>query len=290
MPDAYTHLRTARHALALSGGALPCKIAFLAGANGPDPFLFYRFWQHHPDPDLPALAQRLHREKAGLFLLNLAELADTPAQRSYAAGFVIHNTLDSLVHPYLAALTAPGGPCSAAGGHCRWEAGLDCTLSFWDAGRRMPLRDETAPPLRTAQLGETAALLVSAVQLTYGQQLPFAAVVDAFTHFRLAHWFFRSRFGVKKGMARLIDLGLGRPGFVSSHMQPARLRTPPPSSWTDPYTGRSRSGGLTALITAAEDRGAQRLRALQLYWAGSLSEAALAAQLGSASYETGLDC
>lgn len=290
MPDAYAHLRTARHALLLSGQAVASQDAFLAGANGPDPFFSYRFWERRPAVDLPALGQRLHTERAGEFLLALARRSSTPVQRSYTAGFVLHNTLDSLVHPYVAFLTQEGAPYGRPQGHGYCEAALDTALWRMDFGSSVaPLR-EVCPPLITSELGEVAALLRDAVAEVFGIELPFVALCDSFSHFSLVRRFFRSRFGFKKLAARGIDAALRRPGFASSHMQPRRPAAGIPDAWTDPYTGTPHRGGFSALLAEAEETGAERLRALCRYWDGALEEQALAQVLGRASYDTGLPC
>lgn len=290
MPDAYAHLRTARHAMVLSGYTLPSQNAFLAGANGPDPFFSYRFWESKPTVDLPALAQRLHTERAGEFLLAMARRALSPAQRSYAAGFVMHNTLDSLVHPYVAFLTQKGAVYDRPCGHGYCESALDTALWHLDFGGGIaPLR-EVCPPLITGELGEVAALLRETVDEVFGIQLPFVAICDSFSHFSLVRWFFRSRFGFKKLIARGIDAVLRKPGFASSHMQPRRPAKGIPNQWINPYTGTLLRGGFSSLLAAAEKTGAARIRALCLYWDGALTEDELKKVLGSASYDTGLPC
>ena len=42
MPEAYTHIRIARAALAQSGEHAPSTAAYEMGANGPDPLFAYR--------------------------------------------------------------------------------------------------------------------------------------------------------------------------------------------------------------------------------------------------------
>ncbi len=290
MPDAYAHLRTARHALLLSEQEIPSLNAFLAGANGPDPFFSYRFWERSPTVDLPALGQRLHTERAGDFLLALVRRAATPVQRSYAAGFVLHNTLDSLVHPYVAFLTQNGAVYGRPQGHGYCEAALDTALWRLDFGSSVaPLRD-VCPPLITSELGEVAALLRDAVAEVFGVELPFVAICDSFSHFSLVRWFFRSRFGFKKLAARGIDAALRRPGFATSHMRPRRPAAEIPDTWTDPYTGLVHQGGFSALLAEAEETGAERIRALSRYWDGALGERELGKALGRASYDTGLPC
>lgn len=290
MPDAYAHLRTARHALLLSGQTLEAQNAFLAGANGPDPFFSYHFWNSHPVVDLPALGQRMHTERAGDFLLTLARLARTPAQRGYAAGFVMHNTLDSLVHPYVAFLTQKGAVYGRAQGHGYCESALDTALWQLDAGSGIAPLSAVCPPLVTRELGEVAALLRDAIAQVFDVDLPFVAICDSFSHFSLVRWFFRSRFGFKKLISRLIDAVLRKPGFSHCHMQPRRLSAELPDAWANPYTGILQEGGFPALFAAAEETGAKRLRALCLYWEGALGEPDLSKALGSASYDTGLPC
>ena len=290
MPDAYTHLRTARHAAALAGIEPPVLPAFLAGANGPDPLFVYRFWDPHPTVDLPALGQRMHREKAGAFLAALSRLAQTPAQRSYAAGFVMHNTLDSLAHPYVALITQKGGVYDIPQGHSYFESALDTALWRLDFGHGLPSSRQSAPVLSGPDLAQVASLLQNAIAEVYGEQIPFLALLDCFSHFSLARWFFRSPLGGKKLIAHAIDLALHRKRFSHSHMLPGRLRRGLPEEWTDPYTGRLHQGGIRRILAQAEQTGADRLQALHRYWSGELGPDALSGALGNASYDTGLPC
>ena len=45
MPEAYTHIRTARRTLAQSGAPAPDTPAYEMGANGPDPLFAYHVLQ-----------------------------------------------------------------------------------------------------------------------------------------------------------------------------------------------------------------------------------------------------
>lgn len=301
MPEAYAHIRTARHAAALCGYAPEVPAAFCAGANGPDPLFYYRFWSARPAPaapdapglpapDLPALAARLHREQAGAFLLALARLAVTPAQRSYAAGFAVHHALDARAHPYVAAVDADGGPYAGPGGHCRYEAALDTALYRRDWGGSCAPLSLTAPPLLTDQLGEVCALLRQAIAAVYGEQVPFSCLVDTFFDFRRLHRLLRSPLGFNRLLVRLLDAAQRSPHPIAVHVQPQRLRPGLPDDWRDPFDGSARSGGIAAILAAAENEAAGALRALRGYWDGSADGAALAAALGNASYSTGLPC
>ena len=124
----------------LQGLSRLCCPAFLAGANGPDPLFVYRFWDPHPTVDLPALGSGCTAKRRGAFLAALSRLAQTPAQRSYAAGFVMHNTLDSLAHPYVALITQKGGVYDIPQGHSYFESALDTALWRWTSGMGCPPR------------------------------------------------------------------------------------------------------------------------------------------------------
>lgn len=293
MPDAYVHIRTARAALLQSGCTLRCTPAYEMGANGPDPLFSYQVLSSRPSPDLYALAERLHSEKAGEFLMALATLARGDIQRSFAAGFVLHNTLDSLAHPYVSFLCdAENGIYHIPNGHCFYEAALDCALYREDVGnpRAVLPVSEACPALAPAELGEVTALLQRAVFAVFGEDMPFLALSDSYRWFYWVHRSFRSRYGAKKLLARLLDAVLRKPGFAQSHMQPCKLKPGLPSEWTDPFTGNTHTGGMEAILVQAEQAGSERLRALSGYWKGEISRDTLASALGSASYNTGLPC
>ena len=62
MPEAYTHIRIARAALAQSGEHAPSTAAYEMGANGPDPLFAYHVLQSAKKCpyDLAALGERMH--------------------------------------------------------------------------------------------------------------------------------------------------------------------------------------------------------------------------------------
>ena len=98
----------------------------------------------------------------------------------------------------------------------------------------------------------------------FGIQLPFVAICDSFSHFSLVRWFFRSRFGFKKLIARGIDAVLRKTRFASSHMQPCHPAKDIPNQWINPYTGTLLRGGFSSLFAAGGKTGAARIRALCL--------------------------
>ena len=68
MPEAYTHIRIARAALAQSGEHAPSTAAYEMGANGPDPLFAYRVLSAKRPWPLPELGGRMHDEQCGRFL------------------------------------------------------------------------------------------------------------------------------------------------------------------------------------------------------------------------------
>ena len=101
MPEGYTHIRTARAAARLAGITPADGAAFDCGANGPDMLFCYRVWRKSArrGEDLPKIGDLLHDENTGALLQSLLENAKTPAQQSYALGFLCHYAADCALHP-----------------------------------------------------------------------------------------------------------------------------------------------------------------------------------------------
>lgn len=92
MPEAYTHLRTARAAAKMARLSIADPAAFAAGANGPDMLFCYRVWRkaEKRGVNLPALGAQMHEQETGAVLRSLIEHACSPAERSYVLGFLCH--------------------------------------------------------------------------------------------------------------------------------------------------------------------------------------------------------
>ena len=192
MPEAYTHLRCARAGAKLAQYRPQNPIAFAAGAHGPDMLFCYRCWRSGPGrgQDLPALGSRLHRESTGAFLCCLLDEARTPAQRSYAMGFLTHYATDCTLHPYVAMVSGRHGLYSKKGGHAYFEIGLDSWLHRKDTGDgAVPVRD-SCPRLVGAALAEVGALLQTALRQVYGLEVSREALADTFHH----TWYWRRCF------------------------------------------------------------------------------------------------
>ena len=134
MPEAYTHIRIARAALAQSGEHAPSTAAYEMGANGPDPLFAYRVLSAKRPWPLPELGGRMHDEQCGRFLRTMIFAASTPAQRSYALGFLAHYAADSVMHPYVAFQCGPQGQFNIPEGHGFCEVAMDSMFHEQDCG------------------------------------------------------------------------------------------------------------------------------------------------------------
>ena len=297
MPEGYTHVRTARRAAALAQLEPEHPAAFACGANGPDIFFCYRAWKsaENRGEDLPALGARMHDENTGAFLRALVQNAATPAQRSYALGFLSHYAADCTVHPYVVCVTEEGGPYCRPGGHGYFEIAVDSFLHQQDTGKASVPVDATTPRLAGAALAEVGALLQKSLREAFGLTISREALADTFWHTRALRRLFVSRFKVKYAFFWLVEPAFGGRGAVTGHITPARLvgtgkrdKRRLPCPWTHPFTGEEVDDDLNALLEQAEKRSAAYLLAAKGYWEGRLSMEKLAALLGSASYLSGL--
>lgn len=136
MPEGYTHVRTARKAAETIHYKIQCPAAFAAGANGPDSFFCFEIWKKRAKRryDLPGLGNRMHEEKTGAFLRSLCANVKTRPQVEYTLGFLSHYAADTVVHPFICAMCAPGQPYAGKGGHGYLEIALDSTLHAEDTG------------------------------------------------------------------------------------------------------------------------------------------------------------
>ncbi|MDD3429209.1 MAG: zinc dependent phospholipase C family protein [Oscillospiraceae bacterium] len=291
MPEGYTHLRCATKALTLSGENVAYSNLFLAGANGADAFFAYKAWrtysQLYPMADL---GQKLHTQKVNAFLTAMLNHAVTDVQKSYVLGFLTHYALDSLAHPYVTYLCqSENAPYSMKKGHNFYETALDSTLYKKDSGKNCIPVNLSTPPVYGYQLGEICALLRDCIFEVFGEQVPFLALTESFHDFRFVRKFFRSPYGIKKAFAKVIELPLiAKRGFLTSRMQPMRLKRNLPNEWVNTYTNERNEGGMGTLIKVAERTGAAYMKAACAYWNGFLTIEQLNVILGNKSYYTGL--
>ena len=297
MPEGYTHARTANRAAALAQLEIAHPAAFACGANGPDIFFCYRAWKsgEKRGENLPELGSRMHDENTGAFLRALVKYAATPAQRSYALGFLSHYAADCTVHPYVVCVTGEGGPYAGPGGHGYFEIAVDSFLHEQDTGKAAVPVDDTTPRLAGAALAEVGALLQKSLREAFGVTVSREALADTFWHTRALRRMFISRFRIKYALFWLVEPAFGGRGAVTGHITPARLvgtgkhpKGSLPCPWTHPFTGEEQTDDLNALLEQAEKRSAAYLLAAKGYWDGRLSMEKLSTLLGSASYLSGL--
>ena len=289
MPEAYTHIRIARQARQLSGQPVSSTGAFEMGAQGPDPLFAYKVLARRRPFDLAGLGERMHEEQCGAFLRSLVFRALTPVQRSYAMGFLTHYAADTTLHPYVAALTAPGGLYDRPYGHGFCEVAMDSYFHEKDTGDPAVTASDAAPPLYTAALAEVTELLHACLLDVYGQDISREALADAFHDFRWLHGVFCSPRGGRRALVRAVETLLGKPGWGRSHMTPApRPKEGFPTHWHDPCAHRDQDGGPDELAARAAELAAGYLREASGYWQGLGSKERLARKLGDRSYTTGL--
>ena len=266
MPEGYTHSSIGLRAADAAGWHITSREAFMAGANGPDMLFCYQAWKPGPKRriNLPALGNRMHAERTGAFLQALSKHAVTPVQQDYFLGFLCHYATDTVVHPYVEAVTrccaAYGGPT----GHGRFEIALDSHLHEKATGNpAVPLKDIT-PRLTGVPLAEVIAQLRRAIDDTYGIEVPGSCLVDAFNH----NYFLRSLFAsktplkIRQKLFRVLECFIGGKGYITGHLTPAKLRGISskdvrqgirlPNVWQDPYTGETREENIYQLLEKAE--------------------------------------
>lgn len=285
MPEAYTHIRTGRRALAAAGTEAACPAAFALGCQGPDLLFAYLL----PSPKLPALGNRMHTEHTGAFLRALVRLATGPAQTSYAMGFLCHYGTDTVLHPYVGAITAPGAVYGMEGGHGYFEAALDSRLHAADTGSAAVPAAHSCPPVSAPEMQSIARLLSQAMEEAYGERCAPVCFVRAYRHTRLVRVLFCSRWGVKKTVFSWIERAkLAKTGYLTGHVTPAKLADPLPGVWTHTVTGEVFRKDVNALLKEAEANCVRLVQAYRAFAVGSLPADTLYAAIGSLSYDTGL--
>ena len=104
--------------------------------NGPDSFFCFEIWKKRAKRryDLPGLGNRYARGKDRRVLRSLCANVKTRPQVEYTLGFLSHYAADTVVHPFICAMCAPGQPYAGKGGHGYLEIALDSTLHAEDTG------------------------------------------------------------------------------------------------------------------------------------------------------------
>ncbi len=289
MPEAYTHVRIARAALAAQNAAAQPSTAFLAGACGPDALYAYQVWCRRKAHPTRRLADRMHSERCGAFLLSLLDHATTEIQRQYTMGFLSHYAADCLFHPYVEAQCRAGGDYCRASGHGYCEQAIDTYFYAMDTGKVCVAADACAPGISAPEMSEIAALLHACVLEVYSTDIPIAVWCDAFHTYRLGHRILRSAGGGKKLLAGVLEiLTRQESGALRCHFTPGEVpKGGFAAVWEHPYTAIEAHADPNRLYAAAVRRALGYFSVAEKYWQGNTDIALAAHLLGDYSYDTG---
>lgn len=264
MPEGYTHACIALRAAADAGWTITDRAAFLAGANGPDMLYCFEAWKPavRRRYDLAGFGRRMHAERTGAFLRALRREAVTAPQKDYFLGFLCHYAADTVVHPYVQAVTKCCPPYAGRSGHGRFEAALDTYLHKRDTGRGAVPVDDMCPLLTGVPLAAVTAQLQNAIGAVYDTDIPREFLADAFFDNHRIRRLFCCRLPLQKQLLCLVQPFTGGRGTISCHLTPARLRgvsrrdtrrgVSLPAIWRDPATGAVREENLQQVLDAAQ--------------------------------------
>ncbi len=266
MPEGYTHSSIALKAAQAAGWNITSRAAFMAGANGPDMLFPYQGWRPaaRRKVDLRAFGERMHSERTGAFLKALSKYAVTPTQRDYFLGFLTHYAVDTVVHPYVEAITKCCAPYGGKAGHGAFEAALDSHLHQKATGKAAVPADDMCPKLTGVELAQVNAQLQCAIMDTYGVEIPRSCLADAFSHAYTLRRLFVSHtpLRLRQKAFRVVECFMGGKGYITGHLTPQPLRGISsrdankgirlPNVWQDPYTGETREENIYQLLEKAE--------------------------------------
>lgn len=199
MPEAYTHIRIARAALAQSGEHAPSTAAYEMGANGRTRCLLTVCFP----PNGPGRCRELGGPHARRTMRPVPAHNDLrglhAAQRSYALGFLAHYAADSVMHPYVAFQCGPQGQFNIPEGHGFCEVAMDSMFHEQDCGSPAVPAGTAAPGLPPQELAEVTQMLHDAVAQVYRMDIPHEALADSFHDFHALHRLFLSPHGAASG-------------------------------------------------------------------------------------------
>ncbi|MFD1065761.1 zinc dependent phospholipase C family protein [Oceanobacillus locisalsi] len=106
MPNIWTHIFFAEdvcNALSCESHHSDYRYTLFLGAQGPDPFFYYRFWPWLSNNTGKDIGNALHTKQCGPFLMHLIESAGKQSDETkvYVMGFITHHLLDRHTHPYI---------------------------------------------------------------------------------------------------------------------------------------------------------------------------------------------
>ena len=288
MPECYTHLRFSKIAHADAKVPVYNYDTFKAGSNGPDVFYCYRVWTKNKPIDLFAIAETLHKEKCGEFLVSMIKNAKTDAQKGYVQGFLCHYALDSFVHPYIEFITSNGQKYDFKTGHGTFEIALDTLFFQQDYGNRAKPFKIMSPRLITSNLADVTMVLKSAFYDIGETDILPDAIADSFHHCDALHKIFHSRFGLKKLAYRVIEnLFFGKNGLITVHVPNTKIKKDLPQEWVNPYDNKTYQGGVEQALIQGTQQSCHYLTQVQKYWDGNITLDDIKLIIGNINCDTG---
>ncbi|MBQ5783260.1 MAG: zinc dependent phospholipase C family protein [Oscillospiraceae bacterium] len=290
MPDNYAHKYNGQQALKLADYTPRNYEAFILGCNGPDPLYCYQMYETKRRHNLYDLADRMHRERTGLFLQNLFTLAQTNAQKDYCLGFLCHYALDSVMHPYINYITtAYASPFNRENGHQWFESALDSAIAFHETGSRAANPAEYCPYTRRMYIEQIVTLFKQAVEATYEDvHYDRNEYTTAFHDFRKVKNWLYSPTENKAFIARPTEMLLGlEKGMVASRIQPCKLEITDVAVWRDNVTGFFRTDTIQDLMHRANQMAADYINVGLSFFHGTYNVYDLLEDIGNKSYLTG---
>ncbi len=290
MPDSFTYVHTAFHALLRahqSVASLPC---YYAGANGVDVFDFFQFSHRTKKPNLPALAERMQKEKTGHFLSQLLKLSLTPQQQSYTMGFLTHYTTNCTLNPYISAM-GDAGFFKGKIGRFTFEAAIDSALFYQNyRTRSVPLYAAT-PMLLNEDLAQVSKLLHDAILATYNEDIDSVHFADAFHENVRVRKKMYSPHGVRRMISKLTFpciCGKKMAAETVARIQPGNALPSLPEKWKNPYSLQEEHHSFDEMMSSAQNEAALSIAKAMQYWIGEMEEEQLVLSFGNNNYHTGL--
>lgn len=291
MPDNYTHKYNGRQALKLAGYTPRNYEAFIWGCNGPDPLYSFKMYEAHRKDHMYKLADRMHREKTGLFLQHLFRFAQTNAQKDYCLGFLCHYSLDSIMHPYVNYITtAYASPFNRENGHCWFESALDSRISLMETGSRAADPKEYCPEMKKMYLDQIITLFQKAVEATYpDEKHDRNEYQQSFNDFKKVKQWLYSPTENKIVLARAIELALGMDkGFIACRLQPCKEEISDVAVWRNNAMGFFCTATVDELLAKADQASADSINVGLEFFHGKTTAGDLLEDIGNKSYLTGV--
>lgn len=297
MPAGFLHTLCAKRACAGAQVTPVYPDVMILGAQGPDPLFTLGIFPLRLSSKPSPLGNLLHSYRTGAFLTALCRRAKAagPVEVSYAMGFLTHYALDSTVHPYVYAHSnRPDGRYSSTL-HMALEKSWD-SLYYRREGhaKGTPVSMPGAAETR-AQWSEIATLWAGAIMEVFPEQdVTDETILQALAYTERVNRLVHSPRGVKYRAVWLLERLIGKPGLATSQMTPVRpakgdITNEAGALWHSPFEPeKDRNEGLDTLYEAATQRATRLLSAASGYFAGEMTEDALAEVIGNSGYDTGL--